>query len=145
MPVRIRLMRMGAKKRPFYRIIVTKSTSPREGRSIEQIGYYDPLTEPSNIKLRVDRAAAWLKLGAVPSDPVVRILRREGLLPAWDAPPPAPPEKRVLTDTQQVRAEARKASRKKRVDEGKRRETAALARRQERRTAKKAAAEAAAG
>lgn len=80
MPVRIRLMRMGAKKRPFYRIVVAKSTSPRDGRTIDQIGYYDPMTDPSTIKVDVDRAILWLQRGAQPSDTAADLLKKSGVM-----------------------------------------------------------------
>lgn len=78
--VRIRLRRMGAKKKPFYRIVVADKRSPRDGRFIETIGTYDPLTEPETVELKLDRAAYWLSVGAQPSDGVVRILMNQGLL-----------------------------------------------------------------
>lgn len=80
MAVRIRLKRMGAKKRPFYRIIVADARAPRDGRFIETLGTYNPLLEPSEVKLREDRVRLWLTRGAQPSDPVRDILKRQGLL-----------------------------------------------------------------
>lgn len=70
MPVRIRLKRMGAKKKPFYRIVVADSRAPRDGRFIEEIGYYNPTTDPSTIKIDTERAKDWLSKGAQPSDTV---------------------------------------------------------------------------
>ena len=70
MPVRIRLKRMGAKKKPFYRIVVADSRSPRDGRFIEEIGYYNPTTDPTTIKIDTDKAKDWLSKGAQPSDTV---------------------------------------------------------------------------
>jgi len=78
--VRIRLTRMGSKKRPFYRIVVANSTSPRDGRTIDQIGYYDPLTDPATIKVDAERVRMWLKRGAQPSDSAAQILKRAGVL-----------------------------------------------------------------
>ena len=78
--VRIRLRRMGAKKTPFYRIVVTDKRSPRDGRFIESIGTYNPNTQPETVDLKMDRAAYWLGNGAQPSDGVVRILRRANLV-----------------------------------------------------------------
>jgi small subunit ribosomal protein S16 len=78
--VRIRLRRMGAKKRPFYRIVVADSRSPRDGRFIETIGTYNPLTNPAEISLKSDRVRLWLSRGALPSDTVRDILARQGLL-----------------------------------------------------------------
>ena len=85
MPVRIRLMRMGAKKRPFYRIVVANSTSKRGGRSIDQIGYYDPLTDPATVKVDADKAVLWLQRGAQPTDTTADILRREGVMDRFQA------------------------------------------------------------
>lgn len=78
--VRIRLRRMGAKKTPFYRIVVTDKRSPRDGRFIESIGTYNPNTQPETVELKMDRAAYWLGNGAQASDGVVRILRRANLV-----------------------------------------------------------------
>jgi small subunit ribosomal protein S16 len=78
--VRIRLRRMGAKKRPFYRIVVADSRSPRDGRFIETIGTYNPLTNPAEISLNSDRVRLWLSRGALPSDTVRDIFARQGLL-----------------------------------------------------------------
>jgi len=79
MAVKIRLRRMGAKKAPFYRIVVADSRSPRDGRCIEEIGYYNPLTEPATVKVDVERAKAWMKNGAQPSDTVRALLRQTGV------------------------------------------------------------------
>ena len=79
MSVKIRLRRMGAKKAPFYRIVVADSRSPRDGRCIEEIGYYNPLTEPATVKVDVERAKAWMKNGAQPSDTVRALLRQTGV------------------------------------------------------------------
>ena len=80
MAVRIRLKRMGAKKRPFYRVIVADSRSPRDGRFIETLGTYNPLTSPSALTLNTERVQYWLSCGAQPSDTVKGLLSREGLL-----------------------------------------------------------------
>lgn len=85
MAVRIRLKRMGAKKRPFYRIIVADARAPRDGRFIETLGTYNPLLEPSEVRLREDRVRLWLTRGAQPSDPVRDILKRQGLLGSGSA------------------------------------------------------------
>ena len=70
MPVRIRLKRMGAKKKPFYRIVVADSRAPRDGRFIEEIGYYNPTTDPTTIQIDTEKAKSWLSKGAQPSDTV---------------------------------------------------------------------------
>jgi len=80
MAVRIRLRRMGAKKRPFYRIVVADSRSPRDGRVIEEIGYYNPIAEPADIKVDADKARAWLSTGAQPSDTVKDLLKKQGII-----------------------------------------------------------------
>ncbi|MCL2567862.1 MAG: 30S ribosomal protein S16 [Oscillospiraceae bacterium] len=78
--VKIRLRRMGAKKRPFYRIVVADSRSPRDGRSIEEVGTYNPLTEPAEITVKADRVQEWIKNGAQPTDTVRALLKRVGAL-----------------------------------------------------------------
>lgn len=85
MPVRIRLKRMGAKKRPFYRIVVANSTSPRDGRFIEQVGFYDPMTDPSTVKIDAEKALLWLGRGAQPSDTTADLLRKAGILDQFNA------------------------------------------------------------
>lgn len=80
MAVRIRLRRMGAKKRPFYRIVVADARAPRDGRFIETLGTYNPLTNPAEVKVQADRVRLWLSRGALPSDTVRHLLARQGLL-----------------------------------------------------------------
>ena len=80
MTVKIRLRRMGAKKAPFYRIVVADERYPRDGRFIEEIGYYDPTKEPTVVNLDADKAKTWLKNGAQPTDTVKVILKKEGVL-----------------------------------------------------------------
>lgn len=79
MAVKIRLRRMGAKKAPFYRVVVADSRSPRDGRFIDEIGYYNPTTEPITIKIDEEKAATWVKNGAQPSDTVKRLFEKVGL------------------------------------------------------------------
>ncbi len=79
MAVKIRLRRMGAKKNPFYRIIVADSRAPRNGRFIDEIGYYDPLTEPKTVKIDDEKANKWLNDGAKPTDTVNRLFKESGL------------------------------------------------------------------
>jgi small subunit ribosomal protein S16 len=71
----IRLTRMGAKKKPFYRIVVTEKRSKRDGRFIENVGYYDPCSKPANIKLNSERVNYWIERGAQPTDTVRNILK----------------------------------------------------------------------
>lgn len=78
--VKIRLRRMGAKKSPFYRIVVADSRYPRDGRFIEQLGTYNPLAEPAEVKVDAERAQAWIKTGAQPTDTVKRLLKQAGVL-----------------------------------------------------------------
>ena len=78
--VKIRLKRMGAKKTPFYRIVVADSRYPRDGRFIEQIGTYNPLTEPSTIEIDNEKAAKWLGQGAQPTDTVKELLKISGAI-----------------------------------------------------------------
>ncbi|MBQ3904432.1 MAG: 30S ribosomal protein S16 [Eubacterium sp.] len=80
MAVKIRLRRMGAKKAPFYRVVVADSRYPRDGRFIEEIGYYNPMTEPAEVKLDADKAKKWIANGAQPTDTVKAILKKEGIL-----------------------------------------------------------------
>lgn len=78
--VKIRLRRLGAKKAPFYRIVVADSRYPRDGRFIEEIGTYNPLTNPAEVKVDAERAQSWIKQGAQPTDTVRGILKRAGVL-----------------------------------------------------------------
>ena len=80
MAVKIRLRRMGAKKAPFYRIVVADSRYPRDGRFIEEIGYYDPTKEPSIVKIDADKAKQWLANGAQPTDTVRALLKKAEIL-----------------------------------------------------------------
>ena len=78
--VKIRLRRMGAKKAPFYRVVVADARSPRDGRCIEEIGTYNPLTEPAVINVDVEKAQTWIKNGAQPTDTVRGLLKKAGVL-----------------------------------------------------------------
>ena len=78
--VKIRLRRMGAKKAPFYRIVVADSRYPRDGRFIEEIGYYNPMTQPAEIKVDGERAKYWLTCGAQPTDTVRALLKKVEVL-----------------------------------------------------------------
>jgi small subunit ribosomal protein S16 len=87
--IKLRLRRMGAKKRPSYRIVAADSRAPRDGRFIEVIGTYDPLTDPATVKINEERAKHWLSNGAQPTDTVRALLRREGLIADPKAAEPA--------------------------------------------------------
>ena len=78
--VKIRLRRLGAKKAPFYPIVVADSRYPRDGRFIEEIGTYNPLTDPATVNVDADRAQEWIKKGAQPTDTVRGILKKAGVL-----------------------------------------------------------------
>lgn len=80
MAVKIRLRRLGAKKAPFYRVVVADSRSPRDGRFIEEIGTYNPLTDPAEIKIDNEKAKAWIKNGAQPTDTVKALLKKSGAI-----------------------------------------------------------------
>ncbi|EEH00994.1 30S ribosomal protein S16 [Borreliella finlandensis] len=79
MSVKIRLKRMGAKKRPYYRIVVMNSTSPRDGRAIEELGYYHPVEKQNQIKIKEDRMKDWISKGAILSDTVKMLLNKNNL------------------------------------------------------------------
>ena len=80
MAVKIRLRRMGAKKAPFYRVVVADSRFPRDGRFIEEIGYYDPTKNPAEVKIDADKAKKWISNGAQPTDTVKALLNKNGVL-----------------------------------------------------------------
>ena len=80
MSVKIRLKRMGMKKKPFYRVVVADIHSPRDGRFIEQLGTYNPLVEPAEVKVDAERAQAWIKTGAQPTETVKGLLKKAGVL-----------------------------------------------------------------
>ena len=77
--VKIRLRRMGAKKAPFYRVVGADSRYPRDGRFIEEIGFYNPTVDPAELKVDVDRAQAWIKTGAQPTETVRTLLKKAGV------------------------------------------------------------------
>ena len=80
MAVKIRLKRMGAKKAPFYRVIVADERSPRDGKFIDEIGYYKPLRDPAEIKIDAEKAEKWLNNGAQPTETVKSILKKSGIV-----------------------------------------------------------------
>ena len=79
MAVKMRLKRMGAKKAPFYRVVVADSRSPRDGRFIDEIGYFNPLTNPAEIKLDAEKAKKWISNGAQPTETVKALLKKNGI------------------------------------------------------------------
>ena len=80
MAVKMRLRRMGAKKAPFYRVVVADERSPRDGRFIDEIGYYNPLTNPADIKIDAEKAEKWLNNGAQPTETVKSLLKKSGIV-----------------------------------------------------------------
>ena len=77
--VKIRLTRIGSKKKPFYRLVATDSRSPRDGRFLEILGFYNPNTSPAEIRLKPERIIAWIERGAKPTDTVISLLKKEGM------------------------------------------------------------------
>ncbi|MBQ7352958.1 MAG: 30S ribosomal protein S16 [Clostridia bacterium] len=80
MAVKMRLRRMGAKKAPFYRVVVADERSPRDGKFIDEIGYYNPLTNPAEVKIDAEKAENWLKNGAQPTETVKSLLKKSGIV-----------------------------------------------------------------
>ena len=80
MAVKLRLKRMGSKKRPFYRVVAADSRSPRDGRFIEEVGYYNPIVEPAEVKINEEIALKWLKNGAEPTDTVRDLFSKQGIM-----------------------------------------------------------------
>ena len=80
MAVKIRLKRMGMKKMPFYRVVVADERAPRDGRFIDEIGYYNPMTEPATIKIDAEKAQQWIKNGAQPTDTARTLLKKSGVI-----------------------------------------------------------------
>jgi len=83
MAVKIRLKRMGAKKNPFFRVVVADSRSPRDGKFIESIGYYDSTTNPATVKLDAEKAVEWMSKGAQPTDTVRSLFSKQGIMKAF--------------------------------------------------------------
>ena len=109
--VKIRLKRMGATKRPFYRVVVADSRSPRDGRFIEQIGKYHPMDDPSLIEIDGDRALYWLSIGAQPTDQVRNLLKIQGVWERFESSRPAAPKRAAAKTTKSASAaKAAKAS-----------------------------------
>jgi small subunit ribosomal protein S16 len=114
--VKIRLMRMGAKKRPFYRVVVADSRSPRDGRFIENIGRYHPLSDPSVIEIDEERALHWLQVGAQPTDSVRNLLDKAGIWQKYSSTP-AGEKPKAGARTTAARASAAKAASEKQAPE----------------------------
>ena len=101
--LKIRLARHGRKGRPFYRVVVQDSRKPRDGRFVERVGYYDPLTDPATFSVDGARVTHWLSHGAKPSETVHRLLAREGLIEPWQ---PKPRSKRADAKAKRAAASA---------------------------------------
>ena len=106
MAVKIRLKRMGAKKRPFYRIVVADSRFPRDGRFIEEVGYYNPIEKPAVVKINKDLAMKWLNNGAIPTDTVRDIFSKEGVMKEFH-------ESKMTKKTAKEKKETKKTTTKK--------------------------------
>ena len=106
MAVKIRLTRTGKKKQPSYRVVVADARSPRDGRYIEQIGRYHPLSDPSEVVIDNERAAYWLSVGAQPTEAVAKLLQISGATEAAAKPKPADPKVHVVGEEAQLEAAA---------------------------------------
>ncbi len=105
MAVRIRLTRVGATKRPSYRVVAIDSRRPRDGRALEILGFYNPLTDPATVQIDADKLNAWIAKGASPSEAVVRLMRQAGIGDA-EAAPAAPAKKAPAKRQRKPAAEA---------------------------------------
>ena len=105
MAVKIRLKRMGAKKKPFYRVVVADSRSPRDGKFIEELGFYDPLTDPVNIKIDGEKAAKWLCNGAQPTETVKSLFKKAGITKTETTAAELHTEKSASTDNEVTQEE----------------------------------------
>lgn len=110
MAVKMRLKRMGAKKRPFYRIVVADSRFPRDGRFIEEVGYYNPIENPSIVKIDKELALKWLNNGATPTDTVRDILSKEGILKEFHE---SKMSKKVKSEKKETKREPKKEEKAK--------------------------------
>lgn len=101
MAVKIRLKRMGAKQRPFYRIVVADSRSPRDGRFIETLGTYNPITKPATITVDEEKTINWLSKGAIPTDTVKNILSDKGIIAKFAASKVKKSNKKIVKETKE--------------------------------------------
>ena len=104
MPVRIRLTRKGAKKRPFYRIVAADSEAPRDGRFLEVIGHYNPLSSPESVVLDQEKISKWLKVGAEPTATVERLLANKGIIPRKERVYSSKPKKQAKQKAEEGKA-----------------------------------------
>ena len=114
MAVKIRMRRMGSNKAPFYRVVVADSRAPRDGRFIEEIGYYNPVSSPKVVKIDGEKAKAWIAKGAQPTEGVVRLLEAEGIIEKteknWERKAKADAAKTAMIEGRKAAAAARKAA-----------------------------------
>ena len=110
MAVRIRLTRVGATKRPSYRVVAIDSRRPRDGRSLEILGFYDPLTEPATVHIDADKLNAWIAKGARPSDTVGKLMRQAAMASAPAAPVAAPAKAKAAPKTTRAKKTPAKAA-----------------------------------
>lgn len=110
MAVRIRLTRVGATKRPSYRVVAIDSRRPRDGRSLEILGFYDPLTDPATVQIDADRLNAWIAKGALPSETVGKLMRQAGIGSTATATAPAPAKPKAAAKTTRTRKAPAKAA-----------------------------------
>lgn len=106
MAVRIRLTRVGATKRPSYRVIAIDSRKARDGRALEILGFYNPLTDPATVQLDADRVTAWIEKGAQPSETVVKLMRQAGIGAAPPEAPKAPAKRSRKAPAKAAKADA---------------------------------------
>jgi len=100
--VKIRLRRVGARKQPSYRIVVADARSPRDGRFIEAIGFYNPRTEPETVTVKEDRALHWMSVGAQPTEPVARLLKKQGTLARFERLKQGEPLESLLAEAEET-------------------------------------------
>nr|HID12689.1 30S ribosomal protein S16 [Anaerolineae bacterium] len=100
--VKIRLRRVGAKKQPSYRVVVADARAPRDGRFIEIIGFYNPRTDPETVRIKEDRALHWLSVGAQPTEPVARLLKKQGTLARFERLKQGEPLEALLAEAEEA-------------------------------------------
>jgi small subunit ribosomal protein S16 len=115
--VKIRLRRVGAKKQPSYRVVVADSRSPRDGRFIEVIGFYNPRTEPETVTMKEERALHWLSVGATPTESVVRLLEKHGTMARFERLKQGEPLETLVAEAEEVAQAAADISPKTRQEQ----------------------------
>lgn len=112
--VKIRLRRVGKKKQPSYRVVVADARAPRDGRFIEVIGFYNPRTDPETVRIKEDRALHWLSVGAQPTEPVARLLKKQGTLARFERLKQGEPLEALLAEAEEAAQAAPEVSPKTR-------------------------------